>query len=463
MEVFIRKSVAFAFCVALLGAVNNPAAAIVRGCTGKPTGACINRQGQHGSWECDDGGPVCVPSQYNCPVPESGKIRPKYKILSVIYAPPGTKGGGSTNSVTYGSGSTLGSSTSVSHSFKEGWLITATQEIGLLGTGESIGVGFEFNRNYTDQRLLDFKKTASLVITKTGGDLDGIDHDRDEIWLLVNPTVKLTLTPSGGEWTLDSTSESFVDRVFVGGLKDPSDPNKMPPDTAKRLEKYGITQDVYPDILKADQYASGAPPIDAGRFKKLFITFPYAPPYSENEKPTTLAFTLTNDNSTGSSTSVETDTTVTATFSASASWLDLYKASIKAENKWVWTDADTRSKTTGTSESASVVIGGPAFGYRGPTLMEVYYDVLYKTYLFVPYETTADPSLSGTVKRRLTKPVSGKEIIVMANGVKYRTFTNAQGEYRIYDRITGPLQIQVDTLRQQFPQPPHKNIDFLLP
>ena len=55
----------------------------------------------------------------------------------------------------------------------------------------------------------------------------------------------------------------------------------------------------------------------------------------------------------------------------------------------------------GTSESASVAIGGPGCGYSGPTDIAVYYDVIYKT-----FSAPGGQSLEGatTIKTRTRGP-----------------------------------------------------------
>jgi hypothetical protein len=61
--------------------------------------------------------------------------------------------------------------------------------------------------------------------------------------------------------------------------------------------------------------------------------------------------------------------------------------------------------------------------------------------------------------------VSGKEVIVVANGVKHRTFTNAKGEYRIFGKaLSGPLQLEVGSVKKQLPQLPlERKADIVLP
>src|SRR5262245_19708169 len=56
---------------------------------------------------------VCQPLER----PVVGTVAPRYYVLTVVYAPPGTQGT-SQSSVSYSQGSSTGSTTSTSHSFK---------------------------------------------------------------------------------------------------------------------------------------------------------------------------------------------------------------------------------------------------------------------------------------------------------------------------------------------------------
>jgi hypothetical protein len=215
-------------------------------------------------------------------------------------------------------------------------------------------------------------------------------------------------------------------------------------------------------MLKADPFAYGTPMVDAERFQSLNSTFPYEPPYAPGEPVPTLKFVQIYSSTGTFSTSVQNEYTVGLSISGSANFVDLFKASVKTENKWTWTSTDTRSTSTATTESSSVTVGGPAYGYTGPTDIGVYYDLIYKSFLFSPI--TGPPSLHGLVTTLSKKIASGKEVVLVANGVKYRTFTNAKGEYRIFGKISGPLELQVGGVKKQLPQlPPDRKADIVLP
>ena len=110
--------------------------------------------------------------------------------------------------------------------------------------------------------------------------------------------------------------------------------------------------------------------------------------------------------------------------------------------------SSTTSTATGTAESASVTVGGPSFGYTGPTDISVYYDTIYKSFLFVPL--TGLPARRGILRSLSGVPLANEEIVVTAGNRKVRTFTDARGEYRIFEALPGALEVQVRGTRKRF-------------
>lgn len=388
----------------------------------------------------------------------NGTVQPRYKILTVIYAPPGTKGGGKSSSVTYGSGSTTGSTVSVTKSFKQNYSISVSQEVGFLGTGGGVEGSFSYGRNSSDKTSLDIKKTVSTEISASGPSIDGIDHDRDRIWLWLNPSIKLSLTTNSAQWTLDkshpASQPAILQYVYIGWLKKPSD---MPPGVMASLQKAGITTQDFEEIMKADPYATTIPAIDTNRFKALHTTFPYEPPYAPGESPDQYKYAFSSSGIDTHSSSVMNQYKVGLKISGSANFLTLSKTSIKGQSEWEWTDTVDHSTSIGSSESASAIVTGPSYGYNGSTNIEVYYDLLYKTFLFKEIPIDKKPSMRGLVVNRLGKTVGGKEVVLVANGVKYRTFTNAKGEYRIFGKLPSErFTIEVDGIKKQITPAPNE-------
>lgn len=206
-----------------------------------------------------------------------GVVLPKYLVLTVVYAPPGTNGSHSTSSVSYQAGSSTGTTTSASQSFKTGNSLSFEASANFAGSGAGVGTSFEASQSSTDSQSLEIKKSTTATITLSGPSQDGISHDEDEIWLLLNPTVNLALSSSSAGWMLANT-QSVIQYVQVGYL---NGHEAMPPGLAAALQTAGITSQDYPDILARDPLADGSSPVDARRFMPLNTTFPYEPPVTK--------------------------------------------------------------------------------------------------------------------------------------------------------------------------------------
>lgn len=381
------------------------------------------------------------------PVPtQTGTVAPKFYVISVIYAPPGTQGGGSRSSVAYGSGSSAGTSVKSSGSFKQNYKVTASASGGVLASVE-LGASFAYGRNSADASELEIKKSESTEIGVPGPSVDGIDHERDQIWLWLTPKVSVTVTPTEAAWTLQDGQRADIQFVFVGHLKNPS---LMPPGVAKRLLAHGITPADYPKILAANPFANGGTTINPARYVSLRTTFPYQPPFAQGDPATTLKAVIEAETANSGSSTIENEYSVGLTASGSKDFLSLFKASIKSENSWTWSNSKTHGSSTGKKESASVTIGGPSFGYTGPTDIAVYYDTVFKTFLFAPI--TSGVQFEGVLTSKAGQRLANREVEVTAGGQRFRTWTNGRGEYRIRERITGRTQVRVGNVTRVAPQ-----------
>jgi hypothetical protein len=387
----------------------------------------------------------CIPTAR----PLVGTVRPKYLVLTVLYAPPGTKGGKSSSSVSYSEGSSTGTTTSASKSFAQNYSVSVTAKGGFLG-GQTATFGYGRSSTRTDSE--DIKKSTTSTITVTGPPEDGINHDADVIYLWLNPKIDLTFSPPMAQWTFADIPIVDIQFVYVGWLKDPSQFAQDAPGVVQRLQLYGITPQDYPEILRTaaidEQIIQTCFPgilsrpctilPDPARYLLLRKSFPYEPPRCATcpVLPMTMIASTTDTTSTGSS--VQKSYKVGATISGNFDVLAL-----KSDNSWTWTYTSSRTDSTTNSESASVTVGGPSFGYTGPTDMLVYYDTIYKSYLFVP-AVDALLAVKGTLRNRIGALLPGTEITLLADdGLTYSTFTNTKGEYRFYGDITGPLEFQV--------------------
>ncbi len=222
-----------------------------------------------------------------------GNVVPTYLVLTVIYAPPGTNGGHSTSSVSYQSGSTAGTTTSSSKTFKSGVTSTVDQSVAIYGTGSGDGLSFESSKSATFSDSIDIRKAVTSTIAQQGPAQDGINHDEDEIWLLLKPSVILGLSSEIAEWKLGNAG-AVIQYVHVGWL---NGHQPMPPGVEAALAAAGVTPSDYPTILARDPLVDGDGALQSNRFVKLNTTYPYIPPYSANDPVPLSSFIISNTQS----------------------------------------------------------------------------------------------------------------------------------------------------------------------
>ena len=327
----------------------------------------------------------------------SGYIYPKYQILQVDYAPPG-----SGSSVTYPiNGNVCGASTINSGSFASGVAISTEAAVfdAVLG-------------NYLQR--IDTSYSAAIGLTPYNSGLTfpgpadsslGVDHDMDIVTIWLNPAVKLTITgPASVRWDgyANNPAESsglFMDIIYlyVAQLKDPS---LIPPNVASVLARSwdtsgvgGLTNEDYAAILAADPFSSASydPTTDSShRFDLQNISdggsvVSYAPPLNGGQ-PVSRTFTVypTNPNSIKKGASY----TYNVPFSVgggSAEFNDFVKNNLKVPT--AYTTTNTWNSMVANSSSATLFnITGPAVSdnYTGPTIFRVWRDNIYGSYMFYP-------------------------------------------------------------------------------
>ena len=447
----------------------------------RPQGATrgCSANGRPGHQTCDGAvWTMCVANPNNPPppAPVTGILKPKFYVLTVVYAPPGTNGGNSASSVSYAEGSTAGSTVSASDSFKQEYKISASAEMNLDGfdTTATGSVGTSGTTTNNQSTELTFAKTSE--INTPGAARDDIDHDHDRIYLLLSPTIQTTIyqTASGQvsrvDWKLIGGKVAYY---FVGWLNNHI---SLPPAQLHDLQNAGITPQDYLTILKVDPFASlqklripvnqhplPASTPDPRRFQYTNNSFPYEPPLEAKDQQVTQKITIAHTINQTSGISTQSEYSVGLNLETSANILDLVKATLKDENTWTWTDTVASSTSNGSTESAAIVVGGPAFGYQGTTdNIDVYYDTIYKTFLFWPVSSSS-ASLSGTIMARSGQPARVQEVIVYANGVRHRTFTNSRGQYHVFGRLSGPIRIQVGGVTKDTSLPVTRKLDVVMP
>lgn len=325
-----------------------------------------------GNLNFGDGGPlwdqnVRLPTGY-------GTARPKYMILTLVYAPPGTAGVSPTqvqSQVQYQNGSITGVTTTCSKSFKGGFSLTAN--VGTLV--DSASVQFTASRTTTNSSQLQISTGQSTQITVKGPTVDGIDHDYDLFYILLGPIVALTADPQGHATfgIVNEPQDMSIHLLQVGMLKNPPT-LPMDPALAALLTAAGLTQNDYDQILALDPFASGSTTIDGRRYIWQ-RSFPYQ--YLQNEAESN-SVTLTVSQTNTTTNTVENDYSVTA--SASVGVQNIFKVSTSFN--FEWTNTNSTSKSEQSSQSAQAVIAQPSANWNGSQEIGVYLDTVYNSFMF---------------------------------------------------------------------------------
>ena len=334
---------------------------------------------------------------------------PNYMVLTIVYAPPGTTGH-SVNSVSYQAGSTTGTSVSSSQTFTSSQSVSAGVSGQVFGNGAAVNATFDASSSTTDSQTVDIKKTATTTITRPGPSLDGIDHDEDAIWLVLNPPIDVAINPYTNPFSVSWTftkdvNKAIVTYVYVGQL---NGHETMPKGIHDLLANAGITEADYPDIIAHDVFVGSSPNFDPLRFvspNSVQTLFPYNPPLKPNDPVISTSFSVSNTTTNTSTTSTDDSDKVSFSLSADADFMDVAKVSMKDTTSWAWDNKSSQSTVSGSTESASFTIAGPSYGYSGPTEVEVLYDNIYRTFAFRFFQVPNNQiTLEGTFAILLANP-----------------------------------------------------------
>jgi hypothetical protein len=381
-------------------------------------------------------------------------LHPKYMVLGIIYAPPGCTASAAmpcngSSFVDYASGSALGTKVAIKDSFKVGFSATVDSMQELASVGGSAG----FTGTQADSDSAAITKTGSLEL-KAPGNGDGIDHGQDQVVLMLNPTVTLSQQNKNLYWHPGYDGPSMARyEVYISELRNPA---SMRPSVASVLKARGLTTSDYQTILNLSPFggcvssgrfggivtcvggategsASPTPTLDSRRFRLTSWSLPYEPPLQSpncnNGICNCPATTVTLKNEFVDESSQESDNEYTVSFNTSVGIPAVWD--FKTTTTLTWTDSATNTSTTDSTQTATATIACPSINYTGPTMVQVYWDSTYGTFLFIPYDLSTVTMLQhGTVTDAAGKPVAGQQVDLTYGGKTFHTLTGRGGTYR---------------------------------
>ena len=360
----------------------------------------------------------------------SGKVRPLYQILTVMYAPPGTNGGKSMSFVDYGKGSTTGTTTSTTSSFKDGIDVSASAGLSIGSVKLGATGDFAASDTVSDSSSIEIKKATSTDIKAYGPAADGIDHDEDTFYLWLNPLMIVTIDALGNlDWVIGVDGNAMeITYVYAKWLKNPESYIANLQDLTDR----GFTAEDFANILATNPFASGNSTIDPDRYQEQFV-WPYRPPLNPNDPVHTTSMTVTSQ-VTGSTTHTS-QIQYGVSVSVDASIAKPFTGDLKVTGTLQWTDTSATTATNIAAQTLTVAIGGPAYGYVGPMDVAIYLDTIFQTYMFA--FPNKRPHATGKLIGANGEAAAYQGLSLVAGAEILRTVTDSVGEFRFYTGAGG--------------------------
>lgn len=334
-----------------------------------------------------------------------GTLHPKYQVVSVVYAPPGT---GAT--VDYSTSTGAGTTTDVSREFSQG--INFSVKVGgsffnLLKDTTTYSGGW--TESTTHSNSMTVNKTSTLDLNVAGQESPappyGIDHDYDQIYICLNPVLGFSASASNSSvsgatpnWTLacdnrdtNAGTEPDIISLTVAQLKNPALITN--PDLLNRLARVwagpneGLTTTDFANILARDPFfndgTNGTRPVsDASKTNNRFQqvgSVSYQPLYpGQGPQSETGSFSYETTN-TQSKDSVDTYTVSSESDADVSFWIVI---GINSSSNYTWTNTVSESVNTSSGQTTSYSIPRPPSTWTGKTQINVYQDTVYGTFFF---------------------------------------------------------------------------------
>ena len=342
-------------------------------------------------------------------------IHPKYVVLSVLYAPPG-----SGSNVTYTNSTVLGTNTSLSKSFTTATSVSTTLTwkfgVGAIGSASVSATWSDaFTQAASSSSTLAVNSTTTYTNEAKGpaSSAVGLDHDADQIVVWLNPvsTFAISSAPATGilwqGYTYDTADADGMDIVNIPvGMLDGHIP--IPTTLATILARSwarplsngdgpGLTQTDFNEIMAADPFSNPSyaftlnESTNTSTDNRFILTdnvdmqyIPAGVGLQPNQNTYAQSFQTMTQQGMGGTDTHQVGYSIDA--SASAGAVVSFSADLKASDTLTYTNQWNTLNSTTTTQTASTTIVGPqaSDNYTGPGEFWVYQDTVYNTFMFYP-------------------------------------------------------------------------------
>ncbi len=363
--------------------------------------------------------------ELNCGGAHHFVVYPRYAIVSLFYAPPGCSGSGcsSNGTVTYENNTSSGTKLQTDKAFKNDANVTVDYTLGdtdALSASAGVSGGIATTTTDSFSETITNDQTSGKILTSTA---DGVDHDNDLFYLLLNSAVMVQRQGKKTFWNLGYRGHlgAIVFPITVAKLKtcDFGQQNDL-------FHGRGLTRADCDTILAQDPFANGSTAIDPHRYVQASQPWPYQ--FDQNDCPTQ-TFETKHERDTDSSHQVEKEYTTGYSLGGTAGGVDM-----KFAQNFTWTNSSTTEATTGSTQSANVNMPCPSVDYEGQNVIVAYWDTLYGSFMFMPMVASqlGMPVLSGHLTGASGQPMRHEVVELSYGGRTYRTATNKTGDYAFF-------------------------------
>jgi hypothetical protein len=434
-----------------------------------------------GSLSWRDSGTATSASSYNYPhscFGLSGTAFPSYYIFTLIYTPPGCTPSssstgykcGSGSFVSYGSGSSAGSTVSIENSTGSSTSVTAT----LGAANDGLSAGASYSETAASGSSVTISKATNTVVTWPSpgpAGSDGINHDYDQFFILLNPAVAITgwhdpvTQQNHAQWSLGTKNgaPAKIQRVQVSYLRcalagigprpgnsgngggpaiyDPtglcsSNPflQMQGPADASASNGWlpGLTYDDYKQILAQDLFWNASPSnpvlIPTSRFAQQTTDFTYdqaGGPQGASCAVQSHSISNSNTVTNTSSTQYQASMSLSVGFPLGTTGIDL-----KSATSFTWTNKTSNSLTNANSQTATATVGCTSINWAGPDFVSTYYDTIYGTFLFALDDGTGYARLlQGTITDADGDLVPHIPLMLVVGNKSYQSFSRNNGSF----------------------------------
>jgi hypothetical protein len=325
---------------------------------------------------CGDNPPPSSPAPG--PAGPMGSVASAFLVTHVVYATLANA------SVRYEVGHSFGATVSPARSFAAGLAVqAATDPVILVADAEQeVQAGRAWGSAPADATDVAVRRHTPYTKVAT---TDQIDHGNDEIWFLLRPAVSLTLAEAGQpaalRWRFAAgAGQTVTGFVYVRELRDPA---SMRPAVKQLLEQAGVTAAQYPQLLSADPFGGSGSVIDPDRFLPV-LRVPFIPRPQPDHTPSTSTWNNPQLPAPPAS-SRELPFVAEIRPSGEQAFRDRLGSALATPDTFIWTastPAGTPPAGAAAVPAATIVVGQPEFGYTGRTILSIYFDRLWKSYLF---------------------------------------------------------------------------------